>query len=97
MDFGGGGDLRAGFHRLVSGEARACGRSMAGRNLYRRGALVHGFDQLANPAVTVARMFTDTPAGIRPGDVPGFILGQAGGALIAFLFARWLEGSSPSA
>ena len=43
----------------------------------------------ANPAVTVARMFSDTFAGIAPGSVPVFILSQlAGGAggLLAVLF-----------
>jgi glycerol uptake facilitator-like aquaporin len=43
----------------------------------------------ANPAVTIARAFTDTFAGIRPVDVPGFILAQIGGALAAMLFVRW--------
>jgi glycerol uptake facilitator-like aquaporin len=44
----------------------------------------------ANPAVTIARALTDTFAGIRPGDVPGFIVAQllgAGGATVLF---RWL-------
>jgi glycerol uptake facilitator-like aquaporin len=45
----------------------------------------------ANPAVTVARMFSDTFAGISPGSVPGFVLMQLVGgglavALVAFLF-----------
>jgi glycerol uptake facilitator-like aquaporin len=31
---------------------------------------------VANPAVTLARCFTDTFAGIRPADAPGFILAQ---------------------
>ena len=34
----------------------------------------------ANPAVTLARAFTDTFAGIRPLDVPGFIAAQFVGA-----------------
>jgi glycerol uptake facilitator-like aquaporin len=38
----------------------------------------------ANPAITIARAMTDTFAGIRPADVPGFIIGQIGGALAAF-------------
>ena len=33
----------------------------------------------ANPAVTIARAFTDSFAGIRPNDVPGFILAQVAG------------------
>jgi glycerol uptake facilitator-like aquaporin len=37
----------------------------------------------ANPAVTVARAFTDTFAGIAPGGIAGFVLAQALGALLA--------------
>jgi glycerol uptake facilitator-like aquaporin len=45
----------------------------------------------ANPAVTIARSLTDSFAGIRPADVPGFIVAQlVGGALAALLF-RWLH------
>lgn len=39
----------------------------------------------ANPAATLARAFTDTFAGIRPTDVPWFVLGQTGGGLAALL------------
>lgn len=38
----------------------------------------------ANPAITVARALTNTFSGIRPGDVPGFILAQLAGALAAW-------------
>jgi len=44
----------------------------------------------ANPAVTLARMFSDSFAGIRPGDVPGFMAAQAAGALLAMVLAGWL-------
>ena len=44
----------------------------------------------ANPAVTVARALTDTFSGIRPGDVPGFILAQIAGALAATALSTWL-------
>lgn len=44
----------------------------------------------ANPAVTLARAFTDTFAGIRPIDVPGFWLGQLTGMTCATLLLRWL-------
>jgi glycerol uptake facilitator-like aquaporin len=44
----------------------------------------------ANPAVTLARAATDTFAGIRPADVPGFLLGQAIGASAATALFRWL-------
>jgi len=37
----------------------------------------------ANPAVTIARMFSDTFAGIAPGSVPMFVLMQLFGGVIA--------------
>lgn len=45
----------------------------------------------ANPAVTVARAFTDTFSGIRIVDVPEFIVAQLAGTLAAVLFFRWLR------
>jgi glycerol uptake facilitator-like aquaporin len=44
----------------------------------------------ANPAVTLARSFTNTFAGIRPGDAPGFVGAQLLGAAAATLLFRWL-------
>jgi glycerol uptake facilitator-like aquaporin len=44
----------------------------------------------ANPAVTVARALTNTFAGIRLADAPGFIVAQFAGATVATLFFRWL-------
>ena len=44
----------------------------------------------ANPAVTVARSLSDTFAGIRPIDAPGFIVAQIAGALAAYFIFRWL-------
>jgi glycerol uptake facilitator-like aquaporin len=44
----------------------------------------------ANPAVTFARAWTDTFAGIQPLDVPGFILAQLLGAAAATALFRWL-------
>ena len=44
----------------------------------------------ANPAVTVARCLTATFTGIRPSDVPGFILAQSAGAAAAAGVFRWL-------
>ena len=44
----------------------------------------------ANPAVTVARSLSDTFAGIRPVDAPGFVLAQLAGAIVATLLFRWL-------
>ena len=44
----------------------------------------------ANPAVTVARSLTDTFAGIRPLDAPGFIGAQVIGAALAYALYRWM-------
>lgn len=44
----------------------------------------------ANPAVTVARMLTDTYTGIGVAAVPGFLLAQAVGVVLAALTIRWL-------
>lgn len=44
----------------------------------------------ANPAITIARSFSDTFAGIRPIDVPGFIAAQFAGALLTLPVARYL-------
>ena len=49
----------------------------------------------ANPAVTVARALTDTFAGIRPADVPGFIVAQLAGATVATVLFRWLVPALP--
>jgi len=50
----------------------------------------------ANPAVTLARAASDTFAGIRPADVPGFIVAQLLGAAAATLTFRWLVPSLPA-
>jgi glycerol uptake facilitator-like aquaporin len=44
----------------------------------------------ANPAVTIARALTDTFAGIRPADVPAFIVAQLAGAATSTALFRWL-------
>jgi glycerol uptake facilitator-like aquaporin len=49
----------------------------------------------ANPAVTLARMATNTFAGIRPSDVPAFLLAQAVGASAATALFRWLVPTLP--
>ncbi len=43
----------------------------------------------ANPAVTLGRSASDTFAGIRPVDAPGFIIAQLFGAAAATLLFRW--------
>lgn len=44
----------------------------------------------ANPAVAIARAFSNTFAGVRPLDLPGFIVAQAIGAILAMMLAGWL-------
>jgi glycerol uptake facilitator-like aquaporin len=44
----------------------------------------------ANPAVTLARAATDSFAGIRPKDAPGFIVAQLVGAAAATILFAWL-------
>ncbi len=44
----------------------------------------------ANPAVAIARSLTDTFAGIRPLDLPGFIVAQLVGAILAVKLVGWL-------
>jgi glycerol uptake facilitator-like aquaporin len=44
----------------------------------------------ANPAITIARSLSNTFSGIRPVDVPGFVVAQLVGALVALLLARIL-------
>jgi glycerol uptake facilitator-like aquaporin len=51
----------------------------------------------ANPAVTLARAASDTFAGIRPANAPGFIAAQLAGTLAAAGLCSWLLKSSPAA
>lgn len=44
----------------------------------------------ANPAVAIARSLSDTFAGIRPEDVPAFVVSQIAGGLAAAIVFRWL-------
>ncbi len=47
----------------------------------------------ANPAITIARALTDSFAGIRPVDAPGFIVAQFLGAWAGMRFSNWLAPS----
>jgi glycerol uptake facilitator-like aquaporin/protein-tyrosine-phosphatase len=49
----------------------------------------------ANPAVTIARGLSDTFAGIRPLDIPFFVVAQFAGAMAATVLFRWLIPSLP--
>jgi len=51
----------------------------------------------ANPAVTLARAASNTFAGIRPQDAPGFILAQLAGAAAAVAIFKWLYSAHGSA
>lgn len=44
----------------------------------------------ANPAVAIARAFTNTFAGIRPIDLPGFVAAELCGALVGLALMSWL-------
>jgi glycerol uptake facilitator-like aquaporin len=54
----------------------------------------------ANPAVTIARAFTNTFSGIAPVNVPGFLIAQILAAVAAVLLFEWLlkerRGAKPS-
>lgn len=73
-----------------------CAKHRASAVPYAVGAYIAGAywftssTSFANPAVTLARAATDTFAGIRPDDVPAFIVAQVAGALLALLVMRWL-------
>ncbi len=75
---------------------RACSRHRPGDTPFAVGAYVSGAywftasTSFANPAVTLARAASDTFAGIRPVDVPGFVAAQLVGALAATILFGWL-------
>ncbi|WP_331374862.1 MIP/aquaporin family protein [Sinorhizobium chiapasense] len=50
----------------------------------------------ANPAVAIARAFSNTFSGIRPMDVPAFIVAEVLGALVATAVAAWMLAKRPS-
>jgi glycerol uptake facilitator-like aquaporin len=50
----------------------------------------------ANPAVSIARCLSDTFTGIRPGDVPLFVVAQFAGGIAATILFRWLVRGLPS-
>ncbi len=51
----------------------------------------------ANPAVAIARSLTNTFSGIRPFDLPGFIVAELLGAVCALAMMRWLLKTSEHA
>jgi glycerol uptake facilitator-like aquaporin len=78
-----------------------CARSRSSAVPFAVGAYITGAywftssTSFANPAVTLARAASDTFAGIRPADAPGFIVAQLAGAMAATLFFRWLVPALP--
>ena len=75
---------------------RGCGRHRADAVPYAVAAYITAAywftssTSFANPAVTLARAASDTFAGIRPADAPGFIAAQLIGAAAATACFRWL-------
>jgi glycerol uptake facilitator-like aquaporin len=78
-----------------------CARSRSSAVPFAVGAYITGAywftssTSFANPAVTLARAASDTFAGIRPSDAPGFVVAQFAGAMAATLLFRWLVPSLP--
>ena len=73
-----------------------CSRARSGAAAFAVGAYITaGYwftasTSFANPAVTIARSLSDTFSGIRPVDVPPFVVAQMAGAWAATLLFRWL-------
>jgi glycerol uptake facilitator-like aquaporin len=100
---------RSGFSQLFSefiatfgllAVIRGCARGRPAAVPFAAGAYITGAywftssTSFANPAVTVARSLSNTFAGIRPLDVPGFIVAQLLGAVAAITLFRWLNQDS---
>ena len=74
-----------------------CSRSRSSASPYAVAAFITGAywftssTSFANPAVTLARTLSDTFAGIRPADAPGFLLGQLAGLFVTILLCRWFR------
>jgi glycerol uptake facilitator-like aquaporin len=51
----------------------------------------------ANPAITLGRSLTDSFAGIRPADAPGFIAAQLAGAVVGVMLLRLLADQKAAA
>jgi glycerol uptake facilitator-like aquaporin len=88
------GELVATFGLLAV--IQGCARHRAGAVPYAVAAYITAAywftssTSFANPAVTLARAASDTFAGIRPADAPGFIVAQLVGAGAATGYCRWL-------
>jgi len=78
-----------------------CSRRQSGATPFAVGAYITAAywftasTSFANPAVTIARSLTNTFAGIRPVDVPAFVVAQAVGGTLATALFRWLVPALP--
>jgi len=78
-----------------------CARARSSATSFAVGAYIAGAywftasTSFANPAVTLARAASDTFAGIRPADTPGFVVAQLAAAVVATACFRWLAPSRP--
>lgn len=81
------GVVRSGGGRIVAG---AVGAYIAAAIYFTASAA------FANPAVTAARMLSDSYTGIAPAHVPGFLLGQAVGVLAAIVLVTVLYAPDPT-
>jgi glycerol uptake facilitator-like aquaporin len=78
-----------------------CSRSRPGAVAFAVAAWITGAywftasTSFANPAVTLARAATDTFTGIRPADVPAFLVAQLAGATAATALFHWLLPALP--
>jgi glycerol uptake facilitator-like aquaporin len=104
--------VRAGFPQLLSeaiatfgliGVVIGVGRTRAGVAPFAVAAYIvaaywfTASTSFANPAVTIARSFSDTYAGIRPADIAGFVAAQAVGATLGAAVFSWLVPGSGGA
>jgi len=100
--------VRAGFPQLLSEGIATFGllgvvitvrRSRAAATPFAVAAYIVGAywftasTSFANPAVAIARAFSNTYAGIRPIDIGGFVAAQLGGAAVGSAFFMWLVGT----
>jgi len=82
---------------------RSCARHRPGAAPFAVAAWIAGAywftasTSFANPAVTLARAFTDTFAGIRLADAPAFVIAQVGSAALASMLFDWLSPPVPPA
>ena len=94
------GELTATFGLIVV--IRICARTRPTMTPFAVAAFIAAYwytssTSFANPAVTLARSVSDTFAGIRPADAPGFIAAQTVGAVSATMLCRWLLAKPPAA